>query len=174
MSRAARHGPPHAGFRKAARLQPRATGRSRKCRDTSHDRCLTGAPMAGRPRHPADATRSSVTVLRREPSYRGRRKSGGCDEETKAMAFKNDMTWMYVMHDALRRELECIARAPPRPDAAPKQVRPPPAGWEMFKPSLRIPPPAEDDMLWPPMRQALADNSDGLALLDAMEAEHAA
>jgi hypothetical protein len=29
-------------------------------------------------------------------------------------------------------------------------------------------------MLWPPMRQALADNSYGLALLDAMEAEHAA
>ena len=90
------------------------------------------------------------------------------------MAFKNDMTWMYVMHDALRRELECIARVTARPDDDPKQVLRTAAGWEMFKSYLRIHHTAEDDMLWPPMRQALADNSDGLALLDAMEAEHAA
>ena len=90
------------------------------------------------------------------------------------MAFKNDMTWMYVMHDALRRELECIVRVTARPDDDPKQVLRTAAGWEMFKSYLRIHHTAEDDMLWPPMRQALADNSDGLALLDAMEAEHAA
>src|SRR5439155_14410575 len=29
-------------------------------------------------------------------------------------------------------------------------------------------------MLWPPMRKALGEDSDGVALLDAMEAEHAA
>ena len=70
------------------------------------------------------------------------------------MAFKNDMTWMYVMHDALRRELECIARVTARPDDDPKQVLRTAAGWEMFKSYLRIHHTAEDDMLWPPMRQA--------------------
>jgi hemerythrin-like domain-containing protein len=44
----------------------------------------------------------------------------------------------------------------------------------MFTSYLRVHHTTEDDVLWPPMRTALADDSDGLALLDAMEAEHAA
>jgi hemerythrin-like domain-containing protein len=89
------------------------------------------------------------------------------------MAFKNDMTWMYAMHKALRRELERIARVTARPDDDPKHVLRTAAGWEMFKSYLHVHHTTEDDMLWPPMRKALADGSDGVALLDAMEAEHA-
>jgi hypothetical protein len=44
----------------------------------------------------------------------------------------------------------------------------------MFKSYLQVRHTSEDDMLWPPMRQALADDSDRVALLDAMEAEHSA
>jgi len=89
------------------------------------------------------------------------------------MEFKNDMTWMYAMHTALRRELERIARITERPDDDPKLVLRTAAGWEMFKSYLHVHHTTEDDILWPPMRTALPDGSDGLALLDAMEAEHA-
>jgi len=81
---------------------------------------------------------------------------------------------MYAMHAALRRELERIARVTARADDDPKHVLRTAAGWEMFKSYLRIHHTAEDDMLWPPMRTALADNADAEALLDAMEAEHSA
>ena len=47
-------------------------------------------------------------------------------------------------------------------------------GWELFKSFLGIHHTAEDTALWPTMRQALAGRPDELALLGAMEAEHAA
>ena len=90
------------------------------------------------------------------------------------MAFKNDMTMMYAMHAALRRELDRIARVTARTDDDPQHVLRTAAGWQMFKSYLQVHHTSEDDMLWPPMRKALADDSDGAALLDAMEAEHSA
>jgi hypothetical protein len=41
------------------------------------------------------------------------------------MAFKNDMTMMYAVHDALRRELDRIARVTARAerDRAPAETR---------------------------------------------------
>jgi hypothetical protein len=90
------------------------------------------------------------------------------------MAFKNDMTYMYAFHNALRREVDRIARVTARPDDDPKHLLRTAVGWEMFKSYLHVHHSTEDDMLWPPMRKALAADSDGLALLDAMEAEHAA
>src|SRR5690242_6783439 len=90
------------------------------------------------------------------------------------MAFKNDMTTMYTMHDALRRDLEHIARVTARPNDDPKELLRTATGWEMFKTYLTVHHTAEDDMLWPRMREVLGDDSDGVALLDAMEAEHAA
>lgn len=90
------------------------------------------------------------------------------------MTFKNDMTWMYAMHTALRRELDRMARVTARPDDDPKHVLRTAAGWEMFKSYLHVHHTTEDDLLWPPMRETLRDDSDGVALLDAMEAEHAA
>jgi len=87
------------------------------------------------------------------------------------MAFKYDWTMMYAMHAALRRELERIARVTARADDDPKHVLRT-AAWEMFKSYLQVHHTAEDDMLWPPMRTALAGDADGVALLDAMQAEH--
>jgi iron-sulfur cluster repair protein YtfE (RIC family) len=90
------------------------------------------------------------------------------------MPFTNDMTMMYTMHAALRRDLDRIARVTARPNDDPRHILRTAAGWQMFTSYLTIHHTAEDDLLWPPMRAALADDSDGGALLDAMEAEHAA
>lgn len=85
-----------------------------------------------------------------------------------------DMTLMFAMHNALRRELAHIAKIAARIDDDPRRILANAAGWEMFKKALYIHHSAEDDALWPAMRQALADRPDDLALLEAMEAEHAA
>jgi iron-sulfur cluster repair protein YtfE (RIC family) len=85
-----------------------------------------------------------------------------------------DMTLMYVMHNALRRELEHLAKVTAREDDDPHRVLAAAAGWELFKKSLHAHHTAEDEALWPVLRETLADRPDDLALLDAMEAEHAA
>lgn len=85
-----------------------------------------------------------------------------------------DMTMMYAFHDALRREVERVARIAARRDGDPREVLRTAIGWEMFKEYLRVHHTSEDDALWPPLRAALAEKPDDLALLDAMEAEHAA
>jgi hemerythrin-like domain-containing protein len=85
-----------------------------------------------------------------------------------------DMTAMYTMHGALRRELEHIARVTVRIDDDPRHVLRTAVGWQLFKRALRIHHGAEDDMLWPVLRRRLADRPDDLVLLEAMEAEHAA
>jgi hemerythrin-like domain-containing protein len=91
-----------------------------------------------------------------------------------ATNFTLDMTYMYVFHDALRRDLERIARFTNRTSDDPSRVLRSAAGWEMFKKYLRIHHQAEDVAVWPVMYQALADRPDDLVLLDAMESEHAA
>jgi iron-sulfur cluster repair protein YtfE (RIC family) len=89
-------------------------------------------------------------------------------------SIKLDMTMMYTMHDALRRELVRIALIAARTDSDPRRVLRAAAGWEMFKAYLRVHHTSEDEAVWPVMRKALAERPDDLALLDAMEAEHAA
>lgn len=88
--------------------------------------------------------------------------------------FRLDMTMMYAMHDALRRELVRIARITERADDDPRRVLRTAAGWEMFKAYLRVHHTSEDDAVWPVMYRALVERPDDLALLDAMESEHAA
>jgi hemerythrin-like domain-containing protein len=90
------------------------------------------------------------------------------------MSGRLDMTAMYAMHNALRRELEHIAKITARTDDDPRRILATAAGWAMFKKALHVHHTAEDDALWPPMRQALAGRPDDLALLEAMAAEHAA
>jgi len=85
-----------------------------------------------------------------------------------------DMTMMYAVHDALRREAEHIARLSARAGDDPWRVLRTAAGWEMFKAYLRVHHTTEDDVLWPAMHEALTERPDGLALLEVMEAEHAA
>jgi hypothetical protein len=48
------------------------------------------------------------------------------------------------------------------------------AGWQMFKDYLHVHHGCEDDVLWPAMEKTLSDRPDDLALLAALEAEHAA
>jgi hypothetical protein len=77
--------------------------------------------------------------------------------------YKLDMTTMFAYHDALRRDLERIAWMTARS-----------AGWDLFKRFLHVHHVAEDEALWPVVRQALIGHTDDVALLDEMEAEHAA
>jgi hypothetical protein len=77
--------------------------------------------------------------------------------------FTLDMTMMYVFHDALRCDLERVATMTARSD-----------GWDLFKRFLHAHHVAEDDALWPALREALVGRTEDLALLDEMEAEHAA
>lgn len=88
--------------------------------------------------------------------------------------FRLDMTMMFAMHDALRRELERITRLTERGDDDPRQILGTAAGWEMFKAYLRVHHTSEDEAVWPVMYRALAARPDDIAVLDAMEAEHAA
>ena len=77
--------------------------------------------------------------------------------------FKLDMTMMLATHDALRRDLERVSTLEARN-----------AGWNVFEQMLRMHHTAEDDLLWPVMRDEVRCQPDDLALLDAMEEEHAA
>jgi Hemerythrin HHE cation binding domain len=77
--------------------------------------------------------------------------------------FELDMTMMFAFHDALRRDLEPVARMTARS-----------AGWDLFERFLRAHHDAEDDALWPVLREELTGQSEGLSLLDDLEAEHAA
>jgi hypothetical protein len=90
------------------------------------------------------------------------------------MNFKMDMTMMYAVHDALRRELERIARITARVDDDPRRVLGTAIGWELFKRYLHAHHTAEDQTIWPDLLRLLADRPDDLALLAAMESEHAA
>ncbi|SPT58873.1 hemerythrin domain-containing protein [Actinomadura madurae] len=84
-----------------------------------------------------------------------------------------EWTPMYAMHDALRRELERLAKATARMGDDPRRVLAAAAGWELFKTALHAHHTAEDQALWPVLSKSLADRPDDLALLEAMEAEHA-
>ncbi|GAA2139522.1 hemerythrin domain-containing protein [Streptomyces synnematoformans] len=84
-----------------------------------------------------------------------------------------DFTLMYAMHDALRRDLDHLVKAAARTDDDPRRVLAAAAGWELFKKVLHIHHTAEDEALWPPLTEALAGRPDDLAVVDAMEAEHA-
>lgn len=87
--------------------------------------------------------------------------------------YRLDMTMMFAVHDALRRDAAALARAVGRRFQDPDRLLPTAAGWTMFKSYLHVHHSSEDATIWPVMRVALADRPDELALLDAMEAEHA-
>lgn len=89
-------------------------------------------------------------------------------------AFTLDMTMMITIHDAFRRELERMARITARTDDDPRRILSAAIGWRMFKTYLTIHHTAEDEAVWGPMQRLLAGRPDDLAILAAMEAEHAA
>ncbi len=82
-----------------------------------------------------------------------------------------DMTMMYVMHHAFRRDLEAFATAAGTTPASDRRAWQAMAErWEIFSSALHHHHSGEDAGLWP----ALMDRADeeGRATLEAMEAEH--
>jgi hypothetical protein len=81
-----------------------------------------------------------------------------------------DFTMMYAAHDAFRRDTARLARAA---DSTTGDLRAFRAGWTTFTYYLHVHHSAEDSVLWPPLRAKMDSAPERLALLDAMEAEHA-
>ncbi len=80
-----------------------------------------------------------------------------------------DFTMMYVAHDAFARDLSRLTRAATDGRAHTPAAR---ATWETFTHHLHTHHTAEDEVLWPALRRAAKEPTE-LAVLDAMEAEHA-
>jgi hypothetical protein len=85
-----------------------------------------------------------------------------------------DLSMMLVMHGAFRRDLAHLARAASRHRTDdPTRRAAILAGWELFKTARVFHHAGEDADLWPRMRAHLAGRPGDLALLQAMEDEHA-
>jgi len=84
-------------------------------------------------------------------------------------AGKVDFTFMYAAHDAFNRDLLRLAAAVKAGRTADPAVL---AGWATFKRQLHVHHTAEDRWLWPALRDK-ATRPGEVAVLDAMEAEHA-
>jgi hypothetical protein len=82
-----------------------------------------------------------------------------------------DVTMMFVVHNALRRDLDRMQAAAAQADdpAARMALR---AGWATFSRYLTVHHTAEDEILWPPMRAKLVDRTDETDLLVEMADEH--
>ena len=89
------------------------------------------------------------------------------------MDYKLDVSMMFAMHDALRRELAQVGRVATRRDDHPAKLLQAALGWELFKKFLTVHHRSEDDVLWPPLRARVAGQPDRVGLVDALEAEHA-
>jgi hypothetical protein len=90
------------------------------------------------------------------------------------MEYKLDMSMMFAMHDALRRELVQVARVAGQRNGHPGTRLEAAQGWELFKRFLLVHHRSEDDALWPVLRAHVAAKPDLVAVVDALEAEHAA
>jgi Hemerythrin HHE cation binding domain len=84
-----------------------------------------------------------------------------------------DLTIMLAAHDAFRRDLVSLVRSvqgPARTD--PARRRSVAAGWELFKQQLHLHHTAEDDLIWPVLRERLGSSQNALSVLGEMEEEH--
>jgi len=90
------------------------------------------------------------------------------------MDYKLDMSMMFAMHDALRRELAQVGRIASGRDDNPGTLLRAALGWELFRKFLTVHHQTEDDVLWPPLRASVAGRPERAALVDALEAEHGA
>jgi hypothetical protein len=89
--------------------------------------------------------------------------------ERRTISGEVDFTMMYAAHDAFSRHLEWIAEALECDGAVSAATA---TRWTLFETQLHIHHTAEDEALWPMLRSATASPGE-LAVLDAMEAEHA-
>ncbi|OLE24021.1 MAG: hypothetical protein AUG49_14375 [Catenulispora sp. 13_1_20CM_3_70_7] len=87
--------------------------------------------------------------------------------------YKLDMTMMMTIHDAFRRELDRLSTVAADVDDDPRKIMRTALGWKLFKTYLGIHHTTEDATVWGLMHDRLAEAPD-VAVLDAMEAEHAA
>jgi hypothetical protein len=84
-----------------------------------------------------------------------------------------DLTIMTAAHQALRRDLRALARsADGAGQRSPDKQRSVAAGWELLKRQLHLHHTAEDDLIWPALRERLGHSATALSVLDDMEAEH--
>src|SRR5689334_16239103 len=84
-----------------------------------------------------------------------------------------DVTMMFAVHDAFRRELGELERVTGPSADDPRVALRAAAGWELFKRHLLVHHTSEDVALWPAMERRLAGRGPELELMAAMEAEHA-
>jgi hypothetical protein len=89
------------------------------------------------------------------------------------MGSKLDWSAMLTIHGALRRDLEQVARIAGRRERRDADQLRAALGWEQFKRFLTIHHQVEDDALWPVLRANVAAYPDQVAVVDALEAEHA-
>jgi hypothetical protein len=85
------------------------------------------------------------------------------EKEVAMTEFTLDMSMMFAIHDALRRDLTRVGHLEESND-----------GWSLFRRLLHTHHTIEDDLLWPVVRDEVAGQTDDLALLDRMAEEHAA
>src|SRR5579875_487069 len=84
-----------------------------------------------------------------------------------------DLTIMLAAHEALRRDLTGLARAADRAvQRGPARSAAVARGWAVFQRQLHIHHTAEDELVWPALRERLAASDAARSVLDAMEAEH--
>jgi hypothetical protein len=84
-----------------------------------------------------------------------------------------DLTVMLAAHEALRRDLTGLARAAAgAARSGPAQSAAVLRGWAVFQRQLHIHHSAEDELVWPALRERLAASDGAQSVLDAMEAEH--
>ena len=84
-----------------------------------------------------------------------------------------DLTIMLAAHDALRRDLVGLAHAADRAvRRGPAQQAAVQRGWAVFQRQLHIHHTAEDELVWPALRDRLAASDAAQSVLEAMEAEH--
>ena len=89
------------------------------------------------------------------------------------MGSRLDRSTMLTIHAALRRDLEQVARIAGRGDGTDATRLRAALGWQQFKRFLVVHHQVEDDALWPALRATVAGHPDQLALVDALEEEHA-
>jgi hypothetical protein len=77
--------------------------------------------------------------------------------------FKHDMSGMFAIHDALRRDLARVVESDARSE-----------GWDFFEKMLLVHHEIEDELLWPVAREEASGKAPELRLLDQMTSEHAA
>ncbi|MEV7791180.1 hemerythrin domain-containing protein [Streptomyces sp. NPDC087512] len=93
---------------------------------------------------------------------------GGAMRERELIPGEIDFSLMYFAHDAFARDLRRMAAAAAAGRGTDPTVR---NGWETFKRQLHIHHVAEDESIWPQLREKVTDPQD-VAVLDMMEAEH--